>query len=154
MELFREFFGIAEAINEEGLEYSVVGGIAMAFHSEPRFTRDIDILARPPDLPRYRDIFSKLGFVESARPIGFVKTKMTLHRFWKKSVEDREDLIVVDLLIGHEEVHESIIRDSLIDESSVGMIRLAKKNDLIWMKKIRGSKQDEADIERLAKDDE
>ena len=41
MELFREFFAIAEAMNEEGLEYSVVGGIAMAFNSEPRFTRDI-----------------------------------------------------------------------------------------------------------------
>ena len=64
-------------------------------------------------------------------------------------MEDGDDLIVIDLLIGHEEVHESIIRDSLIDESSVGMIRLAQKNDLIWMKKVRGSKQDEADIEKL-----
>ena len=50
MELFREFFAVIEDLNDEGLAYSVVGGIALAFHSQPKFTRDIDILARPADL--------------------------------------------------------------------------------------------------------
>jgi hypothetical protein len=50
MELYREFFTIIKALNQKGLDYSVVGGIALAFHAQPRFTRDIDLLAKPMDL--------------------------------------------------------------------------------------------------------
>ena len=57
MELYREFFAVIEALNKKGLDYSIVGGIALAFHSQPRFTRDIDILAKPIDLPVYEEIF-------------------------------------------------------------------------------------------------
>lgn len=40
----REFFTVTVAMNQEGLAYSVVGGLALAFHSQPRFTRDIEKL--------------------------------------------------------------------------------------------------------------
>jgi hypothetical protein len=149
MELYREFFSIIAALNQRGLDYSVVGGIAMAFHDLPRFTRDIDILARPTDLSAYEDLFSQLGFKKLAQPWTFQNSNLTLHRFGKPSAEDDEDLLVVDLLIGNEPRHEEIIRNSASDESPAGVVRLASREDLIWMKKIRASKQDEADIEKL-----
>ena len=149
MELYREFFSAIQGLNREGLAYSVVGGIALAFHSQPRFTRDIDILAKPTDLKRYRQIFSQLGYVALTAPRDFQKTKITLHRFGKKGMEHDEDLIVIDLLLGHEERHAQIIEQSILDESPAGRVRLAAREDLIWMKQIRGSKQDEADIEKL-----
>jgi len=58
-------------------------------------------------------------------------------------------LIIVDLLIGNEEIHRKIIERSQSDESAAGKVMLANREDLIWMKKQRGSKQDIADIERL-----
>ena len=85
MELYREFFSAIQGLNREGLAYSVVGGIALAFHSQPRFTRDIDILAKPTDLKRYRQIFSQLGYVALTAPRDFQKTKITLHRFGKRA---------------------------------------------------------------------
>lgn len=33
MELHRKFFSVIEGLNQEGLAYSVVGGIALAFHA-------------------------------------------------------------------------------------------------------------------------
>ena len=37
-------------LNSQGVEYIVVGAFALAFHSEPRFTGDIDLLIhRTPD---------------------------------------------------------------------------------------------------------
>jgi hypothetical protein len=37
-------------LNSQGVEYVVVGAFALAFHSEPRFTGDIDLLIhRTPD---------------------------------------------------------------------------------------------------------
>jgi len=149
MELYREFFSVIEGLNREGLAYSVVGGIALAFYSQPRFTRDIDILAKPVDLERYRVVFNKLGYTELAEPWDFQKTKITLHRFCKASIDQDHDMIEIDLLIGHEDRHSEIIEQSTLDESPAGKVRLATREDLIWMKRIRGSKQDEADIEKL-----
>ncbi|RZO66950.1 MAG: hypothetical protein EVA71_11810, partial [Limisphaerales bacterium] len=63
MELYREFFQIIRKLNEHDAAYSVVGEIALAFHSLPRFTRDIDILGTPSDLKKYQEVFSELGYI-------------------------------------------------------------------------------------------
>ena len=34
-------------------------------------------------------------------------------------------------------------------ESEEGRVMIAKKEDLIWLKRVRNSKQDQADIEKL-----
>lgn len=149
MELFREFFNVIKSLNHEGLAYSVVGGIALAFHAQPRLTRDIDILARPADLERYREVFAKIGYTELAEPWTFKDAQITMHRFGKRSLDYDDELIVIDLLLGYEERHSAIIEQSILDDSPAGQVRLATRKDLIWMKQIRGSKMDEADIERL-----
>ena len=154
MELYREFFSLIEALNREALEYSVVGGIALAFHSQPRFTRDIDLLCKLVDLESYRKILGELGYCELSKPWTFQNTNITLHRFGKKCSEADEELLVVDLLIGNEDRHAEIIEKSITDESPAGRVRLARREDLIWMKQIRGSKQDEADIDNLEKGNE
>jgi hypothetical protein len=41
---FKEFF---ELLNEEKIEYLLVGGHAVAFHGYPRFTADMDIWIKP-----------------------------------------------------------------------------------------------------------
>jgi len=41
---FREFCSL---LNEEKIDYLIVGGYAVAFHGAPRSTGDIDILVRP-----------------------------------------------------------------------------------------------------------
>lgn len=101
------------------------------------------------DLPCYEEILSGLGYAKLGEPWNFRNTNVTLHRFGKRSVEDGEDLLVLDLLIGNEARHGEIIERSITDESPAGKVRLATREDLIWMKRIRGSKQDEADIEKL-----
>jgi predicted nucleotidyltransferase len=40
----REFIGL---LNSAGVEYLIVGGVAVAWHGYPRFTGDIDFLIRP-----------------------------------------------------------------------------------------------------------
>ena len=154
MELYREFFDLIDALNREGLEYSVVGGIALAFHSQPRFTRDIDILVRPGNLESYEEILKSLGYTRFSEPWTFPNTNIELHRFAKRSEEDVEELIVVDLLLGHEDRHGQIINRSLVDESRAGTVRVATKEDLILMKELRNSKQDQADIEKLTVSDD
>ena len=149
VELYREFFALVRKLDEARIDYAVVGGIALAFHGQPRFTKDIDILAKPADLETYERVFAELGYFKTSSPWTFSNTNITLHRFGKPSADHPEELILVDLLIGNEEVHRKIIERSLSDSSAAGKVMLATKEDLIWMKKQRSNKQDEADIESL-----
>jgi hypothetical protein len=47
VELQRDFKEFIELLNENDVEYLVIGGYAVAFHGYPRFTQDIDIWVRP-----------------------------------------------------------------------------------------------------------
>jgi Nucleotidyl transferase of unknown function (DUF2204) len=43
MEVSSDFKDLLQALNDANAKYLVVGGMALAFHSRPRFTRDLDI---------------------------------------------------------------------------------------------------------------
>lgn len=42
---------VLRRLNESGARYCLVGGLALAHHSIPRLTQDVDILILPEDLP-------------------------------------------------------------------------------------------------------
>jgi hypothetical protein len=149
MNLFDEFFKIVESFEKIDLKYAVVGGIAMAFHDQPRFTKDIDILVLPEDLEKIATIFEKIGYFESSDPWTFKNTNLTLHRFMKV---EGEDFLVVDVLVGNDEKHRNVVKNALEEKSEKGVVKIANKNDLIWLKKMRNSDQDKVDIKRLKND--
>lgn len=60
-------------------------------------------------------------------------------------------MMAVPLIAKDEEVVR-INKNAVKAESAEGSVMLADKKDLIWLKKFRVSKQDQADIERLEDD--
>src|SRR5260221_8332637 len=58
---FREFCSL---LNEEKIDYLIVGGYAVAFHGAPRATGDIDILIRPEheQVVRLLTVIERFGF--------------------------------------------------------------------------------------------
>ncbi|MGQ0604010.1 MAG: hypothetical protein ACT4QE_20200 [Anaerolineales bacterium] len=54
---------LADRLNEEGLEYAVIGGMALTAHGYRRFTEDVDILMTPKTLQQFREKFVGLGYV-------------------------------------------------------------------------------------------
>jgi hypothetical protein len=46
MEVHQDFLELLQLLNAHGVDYLIVGGYAVAFHGAPRFTSDIDLLAR------------------------------------------------------------------------------------------------------------
>jgi hypothetical protein len=58
---WREFF---ELLNAEGVEYLLVGALALAYHGHPRYTDDVDILFRssPENAARLAGALRKFGF--------------------------------------------------------------------------------------------
>lgn len=148
MNLFDEFFKIVERFEKIDLQYAVVGGIAMAFHDQPRFTKDIDILVLPEDFKKITTVFEEIGYFESSTPWTFKNTNLTLHRFMKV---EGEEFLVADILVGKEEKHKNVVKNALEEKTEKGVVKVANKKDLIWMKKMRNSDQDKVDIKGLKK---
>ena len=147
MNVFEEFKRIVLDLDRKKIRYALVGGVAMAFYSEPRFTRDIDILVDIDDFYKLKDLLEQDGYFESAPPWKFSNIAIELHRFLKTA--DPEDDMIIDILIAKDKEVRKIIQRAVEAESDEGIVMLANKNDLIWLKRSRNSKQDQADIERL-----
>jgi len=150
MNVFLEFKRLIKELENQGVRYALVGGVAMAFYTEPRFTRDIDLLVDHDDFDKIKGILEKDGYFESASPWAFRNVAIEFHRFLK--VVNEEDEMLIDILVAKGEEVREVIRNAVEAESEEGRVMLANKNDLIWLKKARNSKQDQADIEKLEND--
>jgi hypothetical protein len=150
MNVFDEFRRLVSELEQHGVRYALVGGVATAFYTEPRFTRDIDILVDPEDFQKAKDILEKDGYFESALPRTFRTVAIELHRFLK--VSNEEDEMLIDILVAKDEAVRRVVENAVAAESKEGRVMLANKEDLIWLKKTRDSKQDQADIEKLEDD--
>lgn len=149
MNIYDEFFLIIKRLNEADIRYAVVGGIALSFHTQPRYTKDIDLLLLAEDIDTLKSVLKKEGYIFEASPWTFRNTNITLHRLTKI---EGEDSLTIDLLVGNEERHKDIIKNAIVEETEYGLTCIANREDLIWMKRIRNSKQDMADIEALEND--
>lgn len=151
MNLFDEFYSIVQTLDTAGIPYAVVGGLAMAFHDQPRFTRDIDLLVAADDTHRVAKAMETLGYLAASEPWTFANSGLTLHRYFKTAGEDH---LIVDILVGDQPRHRRIVASASEQPWSQGVVRLARKGDLIWMKQQRGSDQDQVDIRRLEHDED
>ncbi len=149
MNLYDEFFALIPHLNTLGVRYAVIGGIAMAFHGRPRFTRDIDVLIHPEDIELVRMAFQRLNYRETAAPWTFRNTNLTLHRFLKVAGEEE---MIVDVLLANTPDHQQIIARAVQTDAEVGPVRVAAKDDLIRLKSSRNSDQDQVDIRGLQDD--
>jgi hypothetical protein len=152
MNVFEEFRRLVSELEKQRVRYALVGGVAMAFYAEPRFTRDIDLLLDPDDFQKVKGILEKNGYFESAAPWTFQNVDIELHRFLK--VVHEEDEMLIDILVAKDEEARKIIQNAVEAESEEGKVMLANKKDLIWLKRTRDSKQDQVDIEKLEDDED
>jgi len=148
--VFEEFKQVVRELEEQKVRYAIVGGVAMAFYTEPRFTQDIDLLVSSEDYAKTKGILEKEGYIETLLPWTFSNVAIELHRFLK--VVSPDDEMMIDILVANDEEVRRIIQDSVGAESEEGRMMVANKKDLIRLKKARDSKQDQADIEKLEDD--
>ena len=149
MNVFEEFKRLVIELETHKVRYALVGGVAMAFYTEPRFTKDIDLLVDSEDYEKTKDILEKDRYFESASPWTFRNVAIELHRFLKVNPQDE---MMIDVLVAKDEEMRRIIQDAVEAESAEGRVMLANKKDLIRLKRTRDSKQDQADIEKLEDD--
>ncbi len=146
IDLAVEFEAVITALAEHGIEYAVCGGMAMAIHSLPRATVDIDLMIRPEDEERVYPAVEPLGFRIRAKPMHFDHGKMEIRRVTK--IDPAGDTLMLDLLLVTP-AFESVWRDRIRVDSEFGSISVVSREGLIELKSGRMSGTDQDDIKRL-----
>jgi hypothetical protein len=138
---------IITALNEDRIEYALCGGLAMAVYALPRATLDIDIMIEADSLELAKQSVSDLGFTLDAIPMEFQGGKVLIQRI-SRIDSDSGDVFSLDLLIVTPETRPAW-ESRFSVEWEGGALSVVSPEGLILLKSLRGSGQDQDDIQYL-----
>ena len=151
---------IIQALNQAGVRYLVVGGLAVVAHGHVRFTADVDLVLDfdEENLRRAMEVFASLGFRPRA-PVplrqfadteirqGWIRDKgLTVFSLFS----DDHPLTEVDLFVadpfGFDQAYARRVSMAIAPDVEATFVGF---DDLVRMKKAAGRPQDLSDIEQL-----
>lgn len=144
MTLLEQLRAILAALDDAGIEYALVGGLAVAVWGAPRATQDIDLLVRPESVDAIVSSIEPLGFRFRALPMTF-SDGMQLQRVSKI---EHGVLLTVDLLLVDANLEPTWASRRQIDVEGTP-IWVISREALIQMKLAAGRTRDVQDVERL-----
>jgi hypothetical protein len=152
LDLLEEFRSLVAGLAAAGVEFAVCGGLAVAIHTRPRATVDVDLLLPRAQLQAARRVARGLGYVIEAGRMELGGGVVEMHRLSKPDPASG-DFLTLDLLVvtpaleGVWETRESV-------EWQHGRVPVVSRAGLSAMKRLRGSGQDLDDIRELEGGDE
>lgn len=149
LDLFDELRSILERFEVDQIPYALCGGLAVSILAEPRATVDIDVLMPNESFERARASLIAIGYDVEAKPMTFAKGGVLIRRLSKLAPEG--DILSVDILIVTDATRSAWDSRQRL-QWEAGELCIVSRHGLIELKRLRGSKQDEADIERLQRD--
>ena len=144
--LLDELSGLVSALNENGVEYAVCGGLSMAIHGFAQATLDIDVLIREESLEKAYEIAATKGFDIRGLDISFKERAVEIRRVSK--IDDNGEVLSLDLLLVTPQVEDVWQAREKIDFLG-DKLSVVSREGLIKMKRLAGRPQDLADLERL-----
>jgi hypothetical protein len=150
MALPKDWRAFIESLNSNGVEYLIVGAVALAYHGFPRYTGDLDILVRnsPENAQRLESVLATFGFAslglkaqDFAEPYRVVQLGVPPNR--------------IDLLTSNTGVtFEEAWVDRVVAEVVGVKVTFIGWQTLIRNKRLTGRTQDKADLEALDANEE
>jgi predicted nucleotidyltransferase len=144
-----DFQTIFKELNGLGIDYLVVGGLAVNFHGVPRMTYDIDlmVLLEPENILKLVTKVTQWGYKPKIPidPSDLADEVMKALNLYSETLPIGEIDIVIDSPIPYEELRNRAIKVELQDEK----IPTVSIHDLIELKLRAGRRQDLADVEHL-----
>jgi hypothetical protein len=146
--MYQDYKDLLSAFHAHGVRYLIVGGYAVIFHAQPRFTRDIDLFIKA-DLANAQatyDALAEFGApLQNIRPEEFAEPG-SFFRFGRdpRGFDILPDLPGVDFDAAWERRVEGVI-----DSESGLTAFFISKDDLISAKLASGRTRDLADVEDI-----
>jgi len=147
MDFLEELKTLATELDRNGIDYALCGGLAVAVYARPRATLDIDVMIESGSLSKTVDVVRKIGFDLRSAPMKFKNGAVIIHRFTKIDDSSGEHL-PLDLLLVTPET-EKAWDDRITVEWEGRRLKVVSPEGLILLKLLRGSGQDQDDIQYL-----
>ena len=148
MDLYVELMNVIDALEREGVEYALCGGVAVTIHGAPRFTNDIDLLIASSDVPAVLEAVRSVGFDIEALSMTFGAGTPGERRLQRVSKMDSGELLTLDLVLVTS-VFEDVWADREVYDVEGRRAGVVSVAGLIKMKRLADRPQDRLDIERL-----
>jgi hypothetical protein len=149
MDLYEELVNIIDSLDSDGIDYAICGGIAVALHGYPRFTRDIDLLIRLEDVGRVEDALESRGFLFRAGRVPFDVGGPKEREIYRISrIDEQGDTLTVDLLVVNE-LTQDVWETRELYEWRGREISVVSAQGLAKMKRLAGRDQDLLDLKKL-----
>ena len=148
MDLYEELRSLVRALARAEIDYALRGGVALAFHGHPRFTKDIDLLVEASDVDRLGSAVAKLGFDLPAAPITFdagTTIERVVHRISKA---EGAELLTLDALVVTPALRRAFDSRERFRWTG-GEITVVSAAALADMKRLAGRPQDLVDADLL-----
>lgn len=149
--------GIIEQLGEAGVEYIVIGGVAVGFHGYVRATKDLDVVPAP-DLRNLERLVAALraldaeldgaGDFEAAElPDPLDAETLALGGNWV--LQTRLGRFDVMQWVGETELWDMLSASAVEVEMGGTQVRVAGYDDLVALKRLAARPSDLEDLERL-----
>lgn len=156
MNLFESIF---RSLNNAGIKYLVVGGVAVNLHGFVRFTGDLDILVllEEDNLRNLDKLMKKMGYSERI-PVSILelrdnkKAKEWLEQKNLKAYSyfpPRHSLLQIDIIIEESLKFSSFYKKRVVKSIDKVRIPIVSLTDLIQMKRKANREQDVLDLKSL-----
>jgi len=148
--MYQDYRDLLSAFHAHGVKYLIVGGYAVIFHAQPRFTRDIDLFIKA-DLANAQATYDAL--VEFGAPLQGIRPEEFADRgsFFRFGQDPRGFDILPDLPgIEFDAAWERRV-EGVIDAASGFKAFFISRDDLIAAKLASGRPQDLADVSAIQK---
>ena len=150
MKLKDELVKITQCLTQAGVDYGLCGGLAVAVHGYPRFTKDIDILIRPESLEVAKSSLAQIEYDLEGGLFRFNHGTSNENLMYRVSRAEGRELITLDLMLVAP-VFEDVWASREVIQLDEHLLTVVSKDGLITMKKLSGRPQDLADVEALNK---
>lgn len=134
-------------LEDQGIEYMLIGGLAVGIWGEPRATVDIDFLVAI-GLDDFDTLKHKL--IESSRFVFIHEKPMVFGKitFLRATLKSNTDISVDFLFADDDFKNESLKRKKAV-QIAVFSVNITTPEDLIILKLLSGRKQDRLDAEKI-----
>ena len=150
-DLFDTLKSLCALLNDEHVDYCLIGGLAVAILTKPRATEDIDllILIEESQIPSLVGLLKKKFKIIQRQNVMHFKNATICRTILASPSDEKGGIVVVDFLLANHDTYRETLRSLLFLTVDGVKIPLARPENLIKMKELSNRPQDLLDIAAL-----
>jgi hypothetical protein len=150
-DLFDTLKSLCALLNDEHIDYCLIGGLAVAILAKPRATEDIDflVLIEERQIPSFVRLLKKRFKIIQVKNVMHFKNATICRTILATPSAEKGGIVVVDFLLADHDTYRETLRNPLFLTVDGEKIPVARPENLIKMKELSNRPQDLLDIAAL-----